>query len=87
MRAAITHGLESPPPSGAGAVGTVRVKLFNLLIPELGPVLLARGIVLEQREVAEALPRGLVAMGDLPAEARVLLRVHFAEEQRGPAQA
>jgi hypothetical protein len=87
MRAAITHGLESPPPSGAGAVGTVRVKLFNLLIPELGPVLLARGILLEQREVAEALPRGLVAMGDLPAEARVLLRVHFAEEQRGPARA
>ncbi len=83
MRAAITHGVESSPAPEAGAAGTVRVKLFNLLIPELGPALLAHGIVIERREAAEALPRD--ALSDFPASGPVLLRVRFSEEQQPPA--
>jgi len=78
MRAAITHGVESRPPPPSAAAGTVRVKLFNLLIPELGPALLAHGIVLEQREAAEALPESLDSLGDLAASGPVLVRVRFA---------
>jgi len=31
--------------------GTVRLKLFNLLLPELGPLVLARGILLDRDEL------------------------------------
>ncbi len=88
MRSAITRSADCTPlPAAAGAAGTVRVKLFNLLIPELGPALLAHGIVLEQREAAEVLAGGCDALGDLPASGPVLLRVRFAEEQQGPSRA
>jgi hypothetical protein len=43
---------------GAGEEGIVRVKLFNLLIRELGPALLRHGVLLE-RAVAVALLREL----------------------------
>jgi len=33
--------------NAAGENGTVRVKLFNLLLAELGPLVLARGLILE----------------------------------------
>jgi hypothetical protein len=72
MRSAITHRAEAAE-SGAPAAGAVRVKLFNLLIPELGPALLARGVVLEAGEAAGLLPRA-----EAGAEAGpVLLRVRF----------
>lgn len=35
--------------------GIVRLKLFNLLLPELGPLILARGLLLEQKELDELL--------------------------------
>ena len=85
MRAAITHGVESSPESVAGAAGTVRVKLFNLLIPELGPALLAHGIVIERSEAAEALDAD--ALRDFPASGPVMLRVRFSDERRGRAGA
>lgn len=35
--------------------GTVRLKLFNLLLPELGPLVLARGILLQREELEAVL--------------------------------
>jgi hypothetical protein len=37
----------------ADDTGTIRLKLFNLLLAELGPSVLAHGIILEQDECAE----------------------------------
>lgn len=77
MRSTITHNADaSAAASGAAGAGTVRVKLFNLLIPELGPVFLARGVVLEPGEATGLLPRADAAEA-LPGP--VLLRVRFAE--------
>lgn len=74
MRSTITHKPESA--SGAAAAGAVRVKLFNLLIPELGPALLARGVVLEHGDAADLPPAVAAAASAGP----VLLRVRFAEQ-------
>jgi hypothetical protein len=41
--------------STAGECGTVRLKLFNLLLAELGPLILARGLILEAVELADLL--------------------------------
>jgi hypothetical protein len=49
LRQGITHA-EKEGDLGAGQ-GTVRLKLFNLLLPELAPLLLARGILLERDEL------------------------------------
>jgi hypothetical protein len=38
-----------------GECGTVRLKLFNLLLAELGPLVLARGLILEPVELADLL--------------------------------
>jgi hypothetical protein len=51
LREGITHhetGADS-----SDRIGTVRVKLFNLLIPELGPDFLCRGIILTTSELKE----------------------------------
>jgi hypothetical protein len=53
----------------------VQVKLFNLLIAELGPVLLGHGVIVSRRE-AEVLLRGASA-GALPAGDAVELRVRL----------
>lgn len=47
MRAAITRSAERAPDGDDAGGHLVRVKLFNLLIAELGPVLLAHGIVVD----------------------------------------
>jgi hypothetical protein len=62
MRSEITHArsLSAPAPGGERAV--VRVKLFNLLLAEVGPVLLEHGILLDRGE-ATAL------VGDQPGTA------------------
>lgn len=70
MRAAITHAREHPAPERARAV--VRVKLFNLLLEEIGPVLLARGVLLGPEERA-ALPGAAAGEGGT-AEVRVFLK-------------
>jgi hypothetical protein len=75
MRSTITHRVSLPPATPeAGAL--VRVKLFNLLIAELGPVLLAHGVVLPRGE-AQALLAGLDAVNGLPAGDPVALRLHL----------
>jgi hypothetical protein len=81
MRAAITHGAERAA-DGDGGERVVRVKLFNLLIAELGPVLLARGIVLARDEAA-ALLADWRATSPLPGAAggEIELRIRFEEER------
>jgi hypothetical protein len=51
MRSQITHRDKESPISPEE--GWVMVKLFNLLIPELGPLFLQRGILLSREEFAE----------------------------------
>jgi hypothetical protein len=50
MRSAITLGKQEN--AGSCGEGTVRLKLFNLLLPELGPEFLQRGILLSGAEAA-----------------------------------
>jgi hypothetical protein len=72
MRAAITQGAERASEIGPGGI-LVRVKLFNLLVPELGPVLLARGVVLAREDAAALLPEVPLPPGDAAVEVRVRL--------------
>lgn len=55
MRGAITLAAERGAASAAGQRVQVTVKLFNLLIEELGPVLLAYGVALPPVEAADLL--------------------------------
>lgn len=73
MRSAITHRDEGV--AAAGGATLVRVKLFNLLIAELGPVLLGRGVVLSRAEAEELLAGG----PELPPGDRLELRVRVVE--------
>jgi hypothetical protein len=79
MRSTITRAADAAgKPFVIPAEGVVRVKLFNLLIEELGPLLLTHGILLEREEamgVLEGFHLGLVETG---AEKRVFLRACFA---------
>lgn len=77
MRAAITRAPERP---GAAARrdGTVRVKLFNLLVAELGPTLLRHGILLDPDAARELLPRLGAPAPPAGAAAPVLLRAALA---------
>ena len=57
----------------------MRVKLFNLLLAELGPLVLARGLILEQGELKDLL-KNLDRTDTLPASANpVLVTVSFRE--------
>jgi hypothetical protein len=78
LRQGISHVMENG--TAAGASGTVRVKLFNLLLAELGPLVLARGLVLEQEELADLLNNLPGRMEDSPTSPdRILLTVVFNE--------
>jgi hypothetical protein len=79
MRSAISKGADvTGAPLPAGSRGVVRVKLFNLLIGELGPVLLRHGILLEPSEVLVALGPGCAGVKALDPGAPVLLRASSA---------
>jgi hypothetical protein len=76
MRAEITRAASLPAPAGAPAAPVViRVKLFNMLVEEIGPTLLERGIVLPRRALA-ALPVEVDAGPGAP-EDRIELRIHL----------
>jgi hypothetical protein len=62
LRQGISHS-ETAGETKAGS-GTVRLKLFNLLLPELAPLILARGVLLERQELD-----GL--LGELSAPSRM----------------
>jgi hypothetical protein len=55
LRQGISHVTDSG--AAAGESGTVRVKLFNLLLAELGPLVLARGLILDRGELDELLQK------------------------------
>ena len=80
--AALRQGISHVTDSGttAGASGTVRVKLFNLLLAELGPLVLARGLILEQGELTDLLKNLPGQVEDPPGNTdQVLLTVLFSE--------
>lgn len=80
--AALRQGISHVSESGTAAAesGTVRLKLFNLLLAELGPLLLARGLVVEQTELDELLHQ-LPGQADNPlaCKGRTVLTVIFNE--------
>lgn len=76
LRQGISHIMEGG--IAAGGSGTVRVKLFNLLLAELGPLVLARGLMLERDELdglAQRIPD--LAIAELNGADRILLSVTF----------
>ena len=75
LRQGISHGVDSV--TAAGECGTIRLKLFNLLLAELGPLVLARGLILESGELTDLL-KNLYGVDDVPVFTdRVLLTVLF----------
>jgi hypothetical protein len=81
--AALRQGISHARESGATAhqYGTVRLKLFNLLMAELGPLVLARGLILERDELDELLTNLLPRPDPVQKDATpVLLSVTFREE-------
>ncbi len=52
MRAEITRASEHEVHARSAGTGVIHVKLFNLLLDELGPLLLERGVLLEREALA-----------------------------------
>ncbi len=80
--AALRQGISHAGDGGeaVGDCGTVRIKLFNLLLAELGPLVLARGVMLEQGELAELLQNFPGQPNDtMKTTGRVLLSVTFSK--------
>lgn len=78
LRQGISHVVNSE--GAAGENGTVRLKLFNLLLAELAPLFLARGLILEPCELADLIKELPAAAEDSPADpCRILLKVQFSE--------
>ena len=77
LRQGISHVLASG--TATGQHGTVRLKLFNLLMAEIGPLILARGLILGKNELDE-LQLSLPALPKyrLDDNSRVLLSVTFS---------
>jgi hypothetical protein len=78
MRAEITRPPDAAPAEGASSTALVRVKLFNLLLDEIGPVLLARGVVLDRGEAQGLLGDLAPASSFSPRGGEVELRVRFS---------
>jgi hypothetical protein len=79
MRASITAGAEPPLPAAAAGDGEpAQVKLFNMLIDELGPVLLRHGVVLSPEEALAVLPPA--ALAGLPPGGSAFVRAEAREE-------
>ena len=80
--AALRQGISNVTDSGAAkdACGEIRLKLFNLLLAEIGPLVLARGVILEQCELADLL-QNLTCRPENRSSGtgRVLLTVQLSE--------
>ena len=88
MRSGITHR-DDTASQGIGE-GRIIVKLFGMTLQELGPQLLARGIGVDAADLAKVIrgmPEdcrdGLEGLDALTGQARVILRVTIAQEERG----
>ncbi len=81
LRQGISHVMGSGAAAGEG--GTILIKLFNLLLAELGPLILARGLILEQGEMNDLLKDLPGRPADSPAgTSRVLLTVFLASDNQ-----
>ena len=69
LRQGITHA-ENSGMTKEGS-GTVRMKLFNLLLPEIGPLFLAHGVLMQKEEL-----EGL--LGELSASSRLGIASSYA---------
>ncbi|HEX9290245.1 MAG TPA: hypothetical protein VF904_12040, partial [Anaeromyxobacteraceae bacterium] len=78
MRAAITRTADRTPQEARGGTIVIRLKLFNLLLEEMGPVLLERGMVLDRGDVLDVLGDRAEALTDLPAGGKVELTVRVS---------
>jgi hypothetical protein len=58
FRGDITHGRAASRSHDPGGAGTVTLKLFNFIALEVGPGLLARGVVVDGKRLAMVLGRG-----------------------------
>jgi hypothetical protein len=79
--AALRQGISHTGETGVAKKGdgSVRLKLFNLLLPELSPLFLARGIVLERSEFLE-LQTALPEAGDYcGSEEAVMVTASFSD--------
>ncbi len=80
--AALRQGISYVADGGAaaGKSGSVRLKLFNLLLAELGPTLLAHGLIVERNDLAVLLTN-VPSQPELPpvGSSHVLLRVFIYE--------
>ncbi len=78
LRRGISHVAEEDVQANSG--GTVRLKLFNLLLGELGPLILARGIILDRSALADLLQQ-LPAQPCQPSSTadRVVVSAQFRE--------
>jgi hypothetical protein len=63
LRSGITLALDSPAGSGP-SYGTIVVKLFNVLMAELGPGLLSRGLLIQKTKLMELLDTSPKAFRD-----------------------
>jgi hypothetical protein len=80
--AALRQGISHVMDRGAAAAesGTVRIKLFNLLLEELGPLVLARGLILEPGELTDLLQNIPGRPEDPPVcTGRILVSVLFSK--------
>jgi hypothetical protein len=77
LRQGISHIVENG--AAAGQSGSVRLKLFNLLLAELGPLVLAHGLILEPTELDGILKSLCIEPPVSPATTcPVLLKVLFS---------
>jgi hypothetical protein len=78
LRQGISHGVDSQTVTGES--GNVQIKLFNLLLAELGPLVLSRGLLLEREELSELLQHLPESQEILPNGAGItLLAVTFRD--------
>lgn len=83
MRSQISWTSPDDRPSGEASAGAVRVRLFNLILRERGPALLARGIVVDRSGLVGLLGEEACAAWNPPAGEPILLRV-VDESTAGP---
>ena len=78
LRQGISHIVERG--AATSQRGTIRLKLFNLLLAEIGPLILAHGLILEQDELTELLGLIPARTAKPPASSgRVLLTIICTE--------